>query len=146
MPGSLEKTMVGGQHGVVAHREPGRLVTLDAHAVADAVADEVAVARFAQDRPSRVVDGAGRCCAGPECGQRGFVAGPGRLQTAALVGGGLAHDKGAAALGVVAAHLDADADDQRVAGLDGDRPRLAVRQRAAWAGMCRSAPRPRDRS
>ncbi len=81
MPGSLEKTIPSTTAGLVARRQPGGFVALHAHAVADAMADEIAESGLSDRRQGGVIDGgAGRArhqrrAAGEVAGLGGFEAG-----------------------------------------------------------------------
>ena len=98
------------------------------------MADEVAVAGLTQHVQRRCVHRfAGR--AGDEGAHGGVIAGPGCFETAPLVRRGLADDVSATAFGVVATHFDADADDHRVTGFEGDGAGLSMWQGGARAGV-----------
>ena len=111
-------------------------MALDTHAVADTMADEVTIPVVAQHSPSCFVDGV-TAVAWPQCRQGSLVAGPGRLEAAPLIRGGIAHNKGAAALGMIATHFDADTDDERMPRLYAVRAGVAMRQCAAGTGVGR---------
>ena len=125
--------LAGGQRRVRALRQPRALVDLGADAVAEAVAEVLAVAGGGDDLARDGVDLA-PAGAGAHRGQRGLLSAEHQLVDLAVARVELAGRVGARAVRGVAVELGAPVDRDQRAGRDRDVARDGVRQRAVLAG------------